>query len=92
MLQQTQERLLLLVADLNWNVLIMNSAITCLHRSWDKLYVVLRGNLLMFYKDQKSYKAAPEVYFKGESPVDLRGGSTKVADDYTKKKHVFRIK
>ncbi|XP_023703245.1 spectrin beta chain isoform X6 [Cryptotermes secundus] len=62
------------------------------NRSWDKLYVVLRGSLLMFYKDQKSYKAAPEGYFKGESPVDLRGGSTKVADDYTKKKHVFRIK
>ncbi|PSN56235.1 Spectrin beta chain [Blattella germanica] len=61
-------------------------------RSWDKLYVVLRGSLLMFYKDQKSYKAAPDSYFKGESPVDLRGGSTKVADDYTKKKHVFRIK
>lgn len=46
----------------------------------------------MFYKDQKSYKAAPESCFKGESPVDLRGGSAKVADDYTKKKHVFRIK
>lgn len=46
----------------------------------------------MFYKDQKSYKAAPESYFKGESLVDLRGGSAKVADDYTKKKHVFRIK
>jgi spectrin beta len=46
----------------------------------------------MFYKDQKSYKLAPEGYFKGESPVDLRGGSAKVADDYTKKKHVFRIK
>ncbi|XP_069698706.1 spectrin beta chain isoform X3 [Periplaneta americana] len=62
------------------------------NRSWDKLYVVLRGSLLMFYKDQKSYKAAPDSYFKSENPVDLRGGSTKVADDYTKKKHVFRIK
>nr|CAD7201813.1 unnamed protein product [Timema douglasi] len=62
------------------------------NRSWDKIYVVLRNNLLMFYKDQKSYKAAPEAYYKNESPVDLRGGSTQVATDYTKKRHVFRIK
>lgn len=54
--------------------------------------MVLRANLLIFYKDQKSSKAAPEGYFKGESPLDVRGGSVKVAADYTKKKHVFRIK
>ncbi|XP_046383490.1 spectrin beta chain isoform X6 [Ischnura elegans] len=62
------------------------------NRSWDKVYVVLMGNLIVFYKDQKSYKATPEVYFKNESPVDIRGGSVEIASDYTKKKHVFRLK
>jgi len=61
-------------------------------RSWDKVYVVLRGVQLLFYKDQKAAKSTPDVYFKGEVPMDLRGGSCEVASDYTKKKHVFRIK
>ncbi|XP_063228722.1 spectrin beta chain isoform X7 [Bacillus rossius redtenbacheri] len=62
------------------------------NRSWDKIYVVLRGNLLFFYKDQKSFKSAPESLFKNESPVDLRGGTAVVATDYVKRKHVFRVK
>lgn len=61
-------------------------------RSWDKLYTVVRGTKLLFYKDGKSAKSAPEVYAKGEAPLDLRGGSCEVAADYTKKKHVFRVK
>lgn len=61
-------------------------------RSWDKIYVVVRGTLLLSYKDSKSAKSAPEAYYKGEAPIDLRGGSTEVATDYTKKKHVLRVK
>lgn len=61
-------------------------------RSWDKLYLVLRGNMLFCYKDRKSYQAAPEVYFRAEGPCDLSGGQASVADDYTKKKHVMRLR
>ncbi|XP_071530660.1 spectrin beta chain isoform X5 [Panulirus ornatus] len=62
------------------------------NRSWDKVYLVLRGNMLFFYKDRKSYQAAPEVYFRAEAPCDVSGGQASVADDYTKKKHVLRVK
>ncbi|XP_045122381.1 spectrin beta chain-like isoform X4 [Portunus trituberculatus] len=62
------------------------------NRSWDKLFLVLRGNTLFFYKDRKSYQAAPEVYFRAEIPCDLSGGQASVADDYTKKKHVLRLR
>lgn len=61
-------------------------------RSWDKMYVVLQGNLLYFYKDQRHYKQEPENYYRNESPIDLRGGTAQVATDYTKKKHVLRLK
>lgn len=61
-------------------------------RSWDKVYTVLRGSQLSSYKDQKSYNAAAGIYFKNESPIDLRGGACQIAEDYTKKKHVFRLK
>ena len=60
-------------------------------RSWDKVYTVLRGHLLLAYKDQKTSKSAPENYFKNEPPVDLRNGRCTPASDYTKKKHVFRL-
>lgn len=62
------------------------------HRSWDKVYCVIRGTQIAFYKDTKSYKSTPEQYYKGESPMDLTGATVKVAEDYTKKKHVFRIR
>lgn len=62
------------------------------NRSWDKVYMVVRGQTLVAYKDQKSYKSAPEQLYKGESPLDLKGATVIVASDYTKKKHVFRVK
>jgi len=62
------------------------------NRSWDKVYVALRGAAILFYKDQKNCKTQPEAYFRGENPVDLAGASAEVASDYTKKKHVFRLK
>lgn len=61
-------------------------------RSWEKLYMVVRGQNLIAYKDQKSYKSTPDQPFKGEASLDLRGGTIIVASDYTKKKHVFRVK
>ncbi|KAK8720528.1 hypothetical protein OTU49_013268 [Cherax quadricarinatus] len=62
------------------------------NRSWDKVFLVLRGNMLFFYKDRKSYQAAPDVYFRAEAPCDVSGGQASIADDYTKKKHVLRLK
>ncbi|XP_011882724.1 PREDICTED: spectrin beta chain isoform X2 [Vollenhovia emeryi] len=62
------------------------------NRSWDKVYMVIRGQSLCVYKDQKSYKASPDQPYKGEAPLDLRGATITVASDYTKKKHVFRVK
>ncbi|XP_042238851.1 spectrin beta chain-like isoform X4 [Homarus americanus] len=62
------------------------------NRSWDKVFLVLRANMLLFYKDRKSYQAAPEVYFRAEAPCDVSGGQASIADDYTKKKNVLRLK
>lgn len=54
--------------------------------------MVVRGQNLVAYKDQKSYKAAADQPYKGEPPLDLRGAAVLVASEYTKKKHVFRVK
>ena len=61
-------------------------------RSWEKLCVVLKGTQIVFYKDQKTYRSKPEDTFRGELPVDLSNAEATVATDYTKKKHVFRLK
>jgi len=62
------------------------------HRSWDKVYLVLRSGVLVAYKDQKHFRQEPENYYRSEIPVDLKGVVIEVANDYTKKKHVFRLK
>merc|ERR1719394_1002176 len=62
------------------------------NRSWEKLCVVLKGSQIIFYKDQKTYRSKPEDTFRGELPVDLAGAEATIATDYTKKKHVFRLK
>merc|ERR1719232_1991719 len=62
------------------------------NRSWEKLCVVLKGSQIVFYKDQKTYRSKPEDTFRGELPVDLAGAEATIATDYTKKKHVFRLK
>lgn len=54
--------------------------------------MVVRGQSLVTYKDQKTCKSSPEQLYKGESPLDLKGAAIAVANDYTKKKHVFRVK
>merc|ERR1719356_1860043 len=62
------------------------------NRSWDRICVVLKGSRVLFYKDQKTYRTRPEETFRSELPVDLIGGTAEVAADYTKKKHVFRLR
>jgi spectrin beta len=54
--------------------------------------MVVRGQTLVAYKDQKSYKSVPDQLYKGETPLDLKGAIVVIASDYTKKKHVFRVK
>ena len=48
--------------------------------------------MISFYKDQKSYRTAPDVTYRGEQTIDVTGGRAEVASDYTKKKHVFRLR
>jgi spectrin beta len=57
-----------------------------------KVYVVSRTGRVSFYKDQKAYKSQPEQTFRGEPALELQGATIEIANDYTKKKHVFRIK
>lgn len=57
-----------------------------------QVYVVARAGRLTFYKDQKAVKAVPEATFRNEPPLLLENASADVATDYTKKKHVLRIK
>lgn len=47
---------------------------------------------MTFFKDQKSSKLVPEQSFRGEPALELPGANVEIASDYTKKKHVFRIK
>lgn len=60
--------------------------------SLQKVFCVARAGRFSFFKDHKTAKSLPEQTFRGEPSLDLLGGSVEVASDYTKKKHVFRIK
>lgn len=59
---------------------------------FSQVYVVARAGRLTFFKDQKAVKAVPELTFRNEPPLLLENASAEVASDYTKKKHVLRIK
>ncbi|XP_050300402.1 spectrin beta chain isoform X2 [Anthonomus grandis grandis] len=69
-----------------------NTTVKATNRSWDKVYAVLRGSKLYFYKDAKTAKSTPDQRFKGEAPLQLHGANASIASDYKKKKHVFRLK
>lgn len=69
-----------------------NTTTKASNRSWDKIYAVLRGSQLTFYKDAKTSKTAPEQTHKGEPPMQIHGAVASIANDYKKKKHVFRLK
>ncbi|BET01245.1 Spectrin [Nesidiocoris tenuis] len=56
-------------------------------RSWKTFYTVLCGQLLCFFKDQDDFidsKAAT-------SPIIIYNAKCEKAEDYTKRKHVFRL-
>ncbi|KAF6212345.1 hypothetical protein GE061_012867 [Apolygus lucorum] len=56
-------------------------------RSWKTFYTVLCGQLLCFFKDQEDFvdsKAAT-------SPIIIYNAKCEKAEDYTKRKHVFRL-
>lgn len=69
-----------------------NTTMKATNRSWDKVYALLRGTQLSFYKDNKTAKSTPDQRFKGETPLSIHKATASVAQDYKKKKHVFRLK
>ena len=57
--------------------------------------MVLEWLILMFLdveQDQKSARAAPQVYHRNENPINICSAASEKAADYTKKRHVFRLK
>jgi len=61
-------------------------------RSWNRVYVVVKDRHIFFYKDQKTYMDDNNVTFKDEAAVQLLVGKADIAHEYTKKKHVFRLR
>ncbi|TKR87947.1 hypothetical protein L596_012272 [Steinernema carpocapsae] len=59
-------------------------------RSWEKLFSVIQGGELSFYKDQKHREAGER--FHGEQAMQLAGCSVQPASDYTKKKNVLSLR
>merc|ERR1719282_144662 len=59
-------------------------------RSWKTVYTVLRGKVLYMYKDKKTMTLDNLDY--EEKPVKLMESEVEVANDYTKRKNVFRLK
>ncbi|XP_071480653.1 spectrin beta chain, non-erythrocytic 1-like [Diadema antillarum] len=60
------------------------------NRSWNQVFVVLHTQSMSFYKDGKN--KLKEITFNNEHPLNLSGANVEMAADYTKKKHVFRLK
>ena len=54
--------------------------------------MVLQEGQLLAYKDQRVAKQSPDSLAHGEAPLELREAKAVVATDYSKKKHVFRLK
>ena len=58
-------------------------------RSWKTVYAVLKAKALYMFKDKKM---ATENCEYEEKPVKLSESEVEVANDYTKRKNVFRVK
>jgi len=58
-------------------------------RSWKTVYAVLKSKVLYMYKDKRM---ALENLEYEEKPVKLVESEVQVANDYTKRKNVFRVK
>uniref|UniRef100_A0A8C4DDI6 Spectrin beta chain n=1 Tax=Dicentrarchus labrax TaxID=13489 RepID=A0A8C4DDI6_DICLA len=59
-------------------------------RSWQNVYCVLRKGSLGFYKDGKS--ASNGIPYHGEVPISLGEAVCEVANDYKKRKFVFKLR
>jgi hypothetical protein len=57
-------------------------------RRWKQFYVVLRDGSLHFFDDQKDAGRINEAL----NVLSSKGSKTEVADDYSKRKNVFRLK
>ncbi|KAL3319259.1 hypothetical protein Ciccas_002083 [Cichlidogyrus casuarinus] len=60
-------------------------------RSWNNVYLVLEGSTLSTYRDHRSRKYKPEMYYRNEMPMDLAYAQIYVAADYHKHPFVFRL-
>ncbi|XP_068082173.1 rho GTPase-activating protein 21 [Anabrus simplex] len=63
-------------------------------RSWKLVWAVLRGPILMLYKERRDFNQptqTPIVQNEGEQQIDMRSSQIEIADDYTKRKHVLRV-
>ncbi|KAK6641322.1 hypothetical protein RUM44_013031 [Polyplax serrata] len=56
-------------------------------RSWKTFYTVLCGQLLCFFKDKEDFVSSKAA----SSPVSILKAKCEKAQDYTKRKHVFRL-
>ncbi|CAK1597530.1 unnamed protein product [Parnassius mnemosyne] len=56
-------------------------------RSWRTYYAVLCGQLLCFFRDQQDFGSSKAA----APPVAILNARCTVADDYTKRAHVFRL-
>ncbi|XP_024118372.1 spectrin family protein [Oryzias melastigma] len=59
-------------------------------RSWQNVYCVLKRGYLGFYKDNKSVSSG--IPYHGEVPFSLEEAVCEVANDYKKRKHVFKLR
>ncbi len=59
-------------------------------RSWKTVYVVLKTHAMLMYQDKRAATEHPLAL--EEPPVPLPESIVKIADDYTKRKNVFRLK
>ncbi|XP_015599750.1 spectrin beta chain, non-erythrocytic 1 isoform X3 [Cephus cinctus] len=57
-------------------------------RSWKQYYTVLCGQLLCFFKDMDDFSASKAA----TAPITIFHATCEKADDYTKRKNVFRLK
>ena len=52
----------------------------------------MRKSSLAVYKDQKHYKSEPTKLHRNENTIELKNAIVELTPDYTKRKHVFRLK
>ncbi|XP_065360785.1 spectrin beta chain, non-erythrocytic 5 isoform X2 [Calliphora vicina] len=57
-------------------------------RSWKQFHTVLCGQLVCFFKDENDFLQQKTA----NAPVNILGAKCERAEDYTKKKYVFRLK